>query len=74
MCSMHPTVVAEPRLPLIQSSAMPLFACYEQGSGPVLLMGQSGFLGLKLGQTGVWQRCNSMKLHVTFLILFLKRF
>ena len=42
VCRVCSAVVAEPLLPLVQSSAMALFACCRQGLVPVLLVGQLG--------------------------------
>lgn len=41
ICCVHPTVVTELLFPLVQLTAMALFACCGQDLFPVLLVGQS---------------------------------
>ena len=66
----HPTVVPEPCLPSVQSSAMSVFACYVQNLVPVMLVGQSGAaLGLNRVSSGIFQRCSSTELQETFPML-----
>lgn len=42
MGTVGPTIVAEPCLPPVQSSAMTLFACFGQGLFLLFLLSQSG--------------------------------
>ena len=55
--------MAEPHLPLVQSSAMALFACCGQCLVPVVLVGQSeATLGLSCVRLGVYQRYSTTEL------------
>lgn len=70
VCCMHPAVVAESYLPSVQSSAMALTVCCEQGLAPVLLVGHSGVtLALSSFRQGNGQRCSSTKLQGVFPVL-----
>ena len=67
---MHPTVVCWALLPLVQSSAVALFACCGQCLVPVLLVSQSGAtVSLSLVRPGVCPRCSSTKLKDAFPVL-----
>ena len=63
VCCMYPTIVAKMLLPLVQLSAMTLFACCGQDLVPALLVGQSGAaLGLSWIRPGICQRYNNTEL------------
>ena len=74
VCFLCPTVVAELLLPVIQSSAMVLFAYCGQDLAPVLLLSQSRVtLGSSQVRSSLCQRCSSTKLLDIFPVVSLEK-